>query len=60
MKEDIKSGKELLDSFFGELPEIEGVEADVASSLMKLYQEGKFTNTNITNELHRLREEKSK
>ncbi len=58
MKEQIKSGKELLDDFFGELAHIEGVDSEVAASVSQLYRDGKLTNVNITNELQRLREVK--
>lgn len=56
MTEQIISGKELLDNFFNEVLQIQGVDADVASSIVSLYQSGKLSNVNITNELQRLRE----
>ena len=58
MTEQVKSGKELLDDFFGELLSIKDVDVEVASSILRLYQEGKLSNVNITNELQRLREAK--
>jgi len=58
MTEQIKSGQEILDEFFSQIIDIEGVDQDVAKTIIKLYQEGKLTNTNITNELQRLREQK--
>lgn len=58
MTEQIKSGKELLDDFFGELTHLEGVDPDVAQSVVQLYGDGKLTNVNIANELQRLREVK--
>ena len=58
MTDQIKSGQEILDEFFSQIIDIEGVDQDVAKTIIKLYQEGKLTNTNITNELQKLREQK--
>lgn len=58
MKPKIKSGKEMLDNFFEELEEIENVDKTIAQSLKKLYQDGKFTETNISSALEELRERK--
>lgn len=60
MTDQIKSGQEILDEFFSQLMDIEGVDREVAKTIMKLYQEGKLTNTNITNELGKIRKKKER
>ena len=55
---DIKSGKQIVDEFFADIHNIEGVDTKVASILSKIYKDGKFTNINITNALSELREDK--
>lgn len=58
MTEQIKSGQEILDEFFSQIGSIEGVDQDVAQTVLRLYQEGKLTNTNLSNDLSTLREKK--
>ncbi len=58
MTDQIKSGQEILDEFFSQIIDIEGVDQDVAKTIIKLYQEGKLTNINISNELSRIREKR--
>jgi hypothetical protein len=58
MTEQIKSGQEILDEFFSQIIDIEGVDQDVAKTVVRLYQEGKLTNINISNELSRIREKR--
>ena len=58
MTDQIKSGQEILDEFFSQVINIEGVDQEVAKTIMKLYQEGKLTNINISNELSRIREKR--
>jgi hypothetical protein len=58
MTDQIKSGKEILDEFFSQIIDIEGVDQDVAETIIKLYQEGRLTNINISNELSRIREKR--
>ncbi len=58
MTDQIKSGQEILDEFFSYIIAIEGVDQDVAKTIIKLYQEGKLTNINISNELSRIREKR--
>ncbi len=53
----VKSGKEFLDEFFSEIEKIKGVDKEIAQVLSQLYQEGKLTDTNLSNELDRLRKE---
>jgi len=54
----IKSGQEILDEFISQIANIEGVDQDVAEIILKLYQDGKLTNTNLANELGKTREKK--
>ncbi len=56
MDNEIKSGKEILDDFFGNVEEIEGVDPQVAAAVKKLYDDGKLTHTNLFNALAALRE----
>jgi hypothetical protein len=58
MTDQIKSGQEILEEFFSQIIDIEGVDGDVAETIIKLYQEGKLTNINISNELSRIREKR--
>lgn len=58
MTEQIKSGQEILDEFFSQMGNIEGVDQDVAQTVLRLYQEGKLTNTNLSNDLGTIREKK--
>ena len=58
MTDSIRSGQEVLDEFFKEIANIDGLEQDVADTIINLYHEGKLTNTNLSNELARIREEK--
>jgi len=56
MTDKIKSGHEILDDFFSQITSIDGVDQEVANTVLKLYQDGKLTNTNLSNELSNLRE----
>ena len=58
MTDQIKSGQEILEEFFSQIIDIEGVDGDVDETIIKLYQEGKLTNINISNELSRIREKR--
>ncbi|BBO19057.1 conserved hypothetical protein [Candidatus Brocadia pituitae] len=58
MVEQIKSGQEILDEFFSQIGNIEGVDKNVAQTVLRLYQEGKLTNTNLSNDLSTIREKK--
>ena len=59
MTDRIRSGQEVLDEFFTEIASIEGVDQDVANIAENLYREGKLTDTNLSNELARIKEEKT-
>jgi len=56
MEDKVKSGKEVLDDFFDGIERIENVDKDIAKMLSKLYQDDKLTDTNVKNELQKLRD----
>lgn len=56
MAEKVKSGKEILEEFFNGIEEIENVDTDIAKMLNELYQNDKLTDTNVKNELQKLRD----
>lgn len=56
MEDKVKSGKEILDDFFNSIEEIENVDKDIAKMLSNLYQDDKLTDTNVKNELQKLRD----
>lgn len=56
MEDKVKSGKEILDDFFDGIEEIENIDKDIAKMLSKLYQDDKLTDTNVKNELQKLRD----
>ena len=56
MADKVKSGKEILDSFFDNITEIKDVDTDIAKMLSELYQNDKLTDTNVKNELQKLRD----
>lgn len=58
MTNEIESGQAILDEFFSQIESIEGVDQDVAEIVLKLYQEDKLTNINLSNELGKIREKK--
>lgn len=58
MTDEIRSGHKILDDFFYKIDEIEGVDGEVALLLKSLYQQGKLTHTNLSNELLKIREVK--
>ena len=56
MAEKVKSGKEILDDFFNDIEEIKNVDTVIAKMLSELYQNDKLTDTNVKNELQKLRD----
>lgn len=56
MDKKVKSGKEILDDFFSNISKIENVDSVLAESLATLYDQNKLTDTNIKNELQKLRD----
>jgi len=59
MTDRIRSGQEILDEFFTEIAGMDGMDNDVANIVINLYRDGKLTDTNLSNELARIREEKT-
>ena len=57
MSDEIKSGKEVIDEFFAEIMNIEGVDKKTVEKLTSLYTEGKLTDTNIQNVMEQLLQE---
>lgn len=57
MKDEIKSGKQVIDEFFAEIMNIEGVDKKTVEKLTFLYSEGKLTDTNIENAMGQLLQE---
>lgn len=57
MGEKIKSGKQVIDEFFAEIMNIEGVDKKTVAKLTSLYDEGKLTDTNIENAMGQLLQE---
>lgn len=56
MSEKIKSGKDVIEEFFSEIPNIEGVDKKIADKLLELFRENKFTDSNIQNALEELKQ----
>ena len=56
MDKKVQSGKELLDDFFANIANLKDVDKELAESLAHLYQQGKLTDANVKNELHKLRD----
>lgn len=57
MTDNVKSGSEIVASFFAEIELLEGVDKNVALALKRLYADGKLTNINISNTLAQIRKE---
>ena len=57
MSNESKSGKEVLDEFFAEIVNIEGVDEKTVKKLVSLYSEKKLTDTNIQNAMEELLQE---
>lgn len=57
MDRTIKSGSEILDDFFNNLLNIPNVDKKLALEIKKMYEEGKFSDINLSNKLSSLREE---
>jgi uncharacterized protein (UPF0335 family) len=56
-KNEVKSGKEILEEFFENIQNIENVDKTLAQSLKNLYTQGKLSDKNIINELFELRKQ---
>lgn len=57
MSDEIKSGKEVIDEFFAEIMNIEGVDKKTVEKITSLYSEGKLTDINIQNAMEQLLQE---
>jgi hypothetical protein len=57
MSDEIKSGKQVIDEFFAEIMNIEGVDKKIVAKLTSLYDEGKLTDTSIENAMGQLLQE---
>ena len=57
MSDEIKTGKEVIDEFFAEIMNIEGIDKKTVAKLTSLYNEGKLTNTNIQNAMDQIFQE---
>ena len=55
MKNKVKAGKEIVDDFFKNIENIDGVDKDIAKMLTNLYENDKLTEINVKNELPKLR-----
>ena len=55
MKNKVKSGKEIVDDFFKNIENIDGVDKEIAKMLASLYENDKLTEINVKNELPKLR-----
>ena len=56
MKTNIKSGKEILDEFFFDLPTNDSLDLNTVAAIVALYNDGKFSDKNLSNALFELRE----
>ena len=56
MKHDIKSGKQILDSFIENIKENEDLDKEIVKSVVNLYGNDKLTKTNLVNALSDLRD----
>ena len=57
MSDETKSGREVIDEFFAEIVNIEGVDEKTVEKLISLYSEEKLTDTNIQNAMEQLLQE---
>ena len=56
MNDEIKSGKDVIDKFFTQILNIEGVDQKTVKKLVELYKENKLTDSNIQNALEDLKQ----
>ena len=52
-----KSGKEVVDQFFEDITNIEGVDIKIVEKLLVLHSENRLTDTNIQNAMEQLLQE---
>lgn len=56
MSNKIKSGKDVINEFFAEILNVEGVDQKTVEKLVALYKENKLTDSNIQNTLEELKQ----
>ena len=56
MEKKIQSGKEILEDFFANIEGIKNVNKELAKMLSELYKQQKLTDTNLRNQLQKLRD----
>lgn len=56
MSNEIRTGKQILDSFFDGLTELPDVDKELADTLVRLYRANKLTANNISNALLEIRQ----
>jgi hypothetical protein len=56
MQTEIKSGKQIVESFFATIEQLPNIQKDIATLFTRLYSEGKLTDTNVKNGLQKIRE----
>jgi len=57
MENVVKSGKEILDDFFDNIENIDGVNPEISKLIAALYSKEKLTDTNLKNALQELRKQ---
>ena len=57
MSDETKSGREVIDEFFAEILNIEGVDEKTVEKLTSLHNEDKLTDTHIQNTMEQLLQE---
>jgi len=57
MSDETKSGREVIDEFFADILNIDGVDEKTVKKLTSLYSERKLTDTNIQNAMEQLLQE---
>lgn len=59
MSHSLKSGRELLNEFFSDdIEKLKTSDKELVKSIIKLYKDDKLTNTNLLNEMDRLKDKK--
>ena len=56
MSDEIKSGKEVIDEFFAEILNVQGIDTKTVEKLVELYGENKLSDNNIENALEELKQ----
>jgi Glu-tRNA(Gln) amidotransferase subunit E-like FAD-binding protein len=54
MNDEVKSGKQVIEEFFSQIEDLEGLDENTVKLLLDLHSEGKLTDTNIQNALSEL------